>query len=86
MRRVRGEFGVSEANADSPGDDWQSSSPEPRSRRERGSVPLRVSSADARQFETFWKYIEEVQALINDLDLDQGMDVLTELCVQGHIN
>jgi Ca-activated chloride channel family protein len=63
-------------------DDWRSREGKRASRRtrhERGSVPLRVSSGDATTFEELASYLREERDAVDDPSLSRELDVLKTL-------
>jgi hypothetical protein len=78
---------VRNGDTDEPVDDWRSREAQRasrRSRHERGSVPLRVSSADAATFEKLASYLREERDAVDDPSLSRELDVLTTLWEAAH--
>ncbi|QZY01152.1 vWA domain-containing protein [Halobaculum rubrum] len=66
-----------------PIDDWRDLERARHNHHERGSVRLRVSDADAQRFERLREYLQAVRTVVDDPDLDQELEVVSELLDHG---
>jgi len=79
--RIREEGGSGDEG--DPIDDWREPARTPHNHHKRGSVRLRVSEADAQRFERLREYLRAVRTVVDDSDLDQDVETVSELLEHG---
>ncbi|WP_284014862.1 vWA domain-containing protein [Halobaculum litoreum] len=72
-------------NGDESGqiDDWLEPARPRHNHHERGSIRLRLSDADVQRFKRLREYLQAVRTVVDDPDLDQEIELVSELLEHG---